>query len=143
MGSLFVFTNLFLVRTISANMGLTEYYRLLTSEGVSRMKLADPALNNLYLGRFSQRMIMDIGLGMALQKNNMGFLEDYVRWAEEVRITFPHYLIYEGEVRALFALGREDEALKLLKQGAGLYPDNRVLLSVRDELITDGAVGGL
>ncbi len=142
-GTLFVFTNLFLVRTLSANMGLTEYYRLLTSEGVSRMKLADPALNNLYLGRFSQRMIMDIGLGMALQKNDSGFLEKYVGWAEEVRVAFPHYLIYEGEVRALFALGREDEALKLLDQGSGLYPDNRVLLSARDELVTDSAAGGL
>ncbi|MDO8281799.1 MAG: Wzy polymerase domain-containing protein [Thermodesulfovibrionia bacterium] len=130
----FILTNLFLVRTLSANIKLTEYYRLLTSEGVSRMKLAEPALNNLYLGQSAQRMLMDFGLGMALNKDNKKFLNEFVGWAEEERTSFPHFMLYEGEARALFALEKRHEAFKLLDEGLSLYPDNEALLNAKKEL---------
>lgn len=130
----FILTNLFLARTLSANIKLTEYYRLLTSEGVSRMKLAEPALNNLYLGQSARRMLMDFGLGMALNKDDKKFLNEFVIWAEEERKSLPHFVLYEGEARALFALGKKDEAFKLLDEGLSLYPDNEALLNAKKEL---------
>lgn len=130
----FILTNLFLARTLSANIKLTEYYRLLTTEGVSRMKLADPALNNLYLGRFAQRMLMDFGLGMALNKDDKKFLNEFVKWAEEERKGFPHFMLYEGEARALFGLEQRDDAFKLIEEGLSLYPNNEILLNAKKEL---------
>jgi O-antigen polymerase len=132
---LFILANGFLIKTLSAGISLTKYYRLLTQEGVSRMKYIEPALNNPYLGRFSQRMMMDLGLGMALERDDMKFLKGFVEWAEDERSRFPHYLLYEGEARALSALGRKDEALRLIEEGIGLYPDNEVLLDARNELV--------
>ncbi|MBI4826435.1 MAG: O-antigen ligase C-terminal domain-containing protein [Nitrospirae bacterium] len=135
----FMLTNIFMARTLSANIKLTEYYRLLTSEGVSRMKLAEPALNNLYLGQSAQRMLMDFGLGMALGKDDKKFLNEFVQWAEEERTRFPHFMLYEGEARALSALEKKDEAFKLLDEGLSLYPDNETLLNAKKELeLTSG-----
>lgn len=136
----FILTNIFLARTLSANIKLTEYYRLLTSEGVSRMKLAEPALNNLYLGQFSERMLMDLGLGMALSKDDKKFLNEFVQWAEEERTRFPHFMLYEGEARALSALEKKGEALKLLDEGLSLYPDNETLLNAKKELDLKGGL---
>ncbi len=137
---LFLLANGFLIKTLSANIGLTKYYRLLTQDGVSRMKHIEPALNNLYLGRFSERMMMDLGLGMALEKDNKDFLKGYAEWADQERMVFPHYMLYEGEIRALSALGRKDEALSLIEEGLGLYPDNQDLLDARNDLLLQETV---
>jgi O-antigen polymerase len=137
---IFLLANLFLVKTLSANIGLTKYYRLLTQDGVSRMKYIEPALNNLYLGRFSQRMMMDLGLGMALEKDNKDFLNGFTEWADQERRAFPHYLLYEGETKALSALGRRDEALRLVEEGLSLYPDNQELLDARNGLLLQETV---
>ncbi|MBI4843797.1 MAG: O-antigen ligase C-terminal domain-containing protein [Nitrospirae bacterium] len=129
-----VLINIFLFRTLKANADLTEYYRLLTSEGVNRTEIIKPALNNLYLGQFTRRMLMDIRLGAALKKNDNNFLLNYVEWAEEERKHFPHFMLFEGEARALFILGRKKEAYAMLDEGLSLYPDNSLLKETNKEL---------
>ncbi len=133
--SLFILTNLFLLTTLRANIGLTKYYRLLMSKGESRAHLAEPALNNLYLNQFAQRMFMDISLGMALKKDDTKFMKEFVEWSQEERKMFPHFILYEGEARALFALDKRKEAYKLLKEGLSLYPENEILMYAKKKFI--------
>ena len=139
----------FLVETLRAHNALTRYVM-----GASPMR-ALPAVGNPYLGQVAERIlaintaravltprearILDekrLERLPALTAGEKQLLEDFAAYARNERRIAPLPSLYAWEARALYALGRADDAFGLLDEGQSLYlSDSQVLKQSRQQLI--------
>ena len=66
-------------------------------------------------------------LKIALEKNDITELNNYMTWAAETSQRTPEHNIYINWVRVLIKLGQDEEAKVLLQQTSLLYPNNKLL----------------
>ena len=66
-------------------------------------------------------------LNIALEKNDITELNNYMTWAAETSQRTPKANIYINWVRVLIKLGQDEEAKVLLQQTLLLYPNNKLV----------------
>jgi hypothetical protein len=66
-------------------------------------------------------------------------LEEFVEFSREERDLFPHSVLYKREARALFDLGRSEEAYSILDEGISLYPGRASLIEMKKEFLFEEA----
>ncbi|MBF0603659.1 MAG: O-antigen ligase family protein [Nitrospirae bacterium] len=131
---LFVGTVLFLVGTARAQVEMTRYVQLLTSNRISRGALLQPALDNLYLRQMATRLFMDVTLKIAVLRQDRATLQQFLEWSKKERHLWPNYVMYANEGRALNAMGETRAAETLVTEGLRLYPLQPELTAVQKEM---------
>lgn len=121
---------LFLLNTLKANRGITQYWKQLDGE----LNLLLDASQNLYFSNYAERNIMALNGVANIHIGNEKEVKHFIDWAENYLTLYPDYVIRKILINAYDYLGEQTKACIKMQKSLFLYPKNKDLLALNSQL---------
>ena len=127
---IFCMGSLFLVNTLKANRGITQYWQQMNGD----LGLLVDASQNLYFSRYAERNIMAINGVTSIAEGKSEQVKFFINWAESYLVLYPDYVIRDILIKSYHYLGNREKACKNMSEALFFYPKNKVLLELDSKL---------